>query len=173
MYIVSMVSLMNIHTYTTCTNRHSTIRGQFSQVVKKVSLMTFMNRQHSLSMVSIMNIHGRRIVRLVNTLDDFYQAVVLDNQRNNTREKIQYFFTCVWNSQSVTDTSLAFGTSRSGWWMAKPSPFSIQEVCRNFHGLWRLKHWKIRTSLTDSDVKTFLEGEKTNTRKEKPKVTYS
>ena len=57
--------------------------------------MTFMNRQHSLSMVSIMNIHGRRIVRLVNTLDDFYQAVVLDNQRNNTREKIQYFFTCV------------------------------------------------------------------------------
>ena len=190
-----MVSLTNIHTYTTCMNRHSTIRGQFSQVVKKVSLMTFMNRQHSLSMVSIMNIiyiyiiyyyymnrqhslsimniHGRRIVRLVNTLDDFYQAVVLDNQRNNTREKIQYFFTCVWNSQSVTDTSLAFGTSRSGWWMAKPSPFSIQEVCRNFHGLWRLKHWKIRTSLTDSDVKTFLEGEKTNTRKEKPKVTYS
>ena len=57
--------------------------------------MTFMNRQHSLSMVSIINIHGRRIVRLVNTLDDFYQAVVLDNQRNNTREKIQYFFTCV------------------------------------------------------------------------------
>ena len=57
--------------------------------------MTFMNRQHSLSMVSIMNIHGRRIVRLVNTLDDFYQAVVLDNQRNDTREKIQYFFTCV------------------------------------------------------------------------------
>ena len=193
-----MVSLMNIHTYTTCTNRHSTIRGQFSQVVKKVSLMTFMNRQHSLSMVSIMNIiyiyiiyyyymnrqhslsmvsimniHGRRIVRLVNTLDDFYQAVVLGNQHNNTREKIQFFFTCVWNSQSVTDTSLAFGTSRSGWWMAKPSPFSIQEVCRNFHGLWRLKHWKIRTSLTDSDVKTFLEGEKTNTRKEKPKVTYS
>ena len=54
-----------------------------------------MNRQHSLSMVSIMNIHGRRIVRLVNTLDDFYQAVVLGNQRNNTREKIQYFFTCV------------------------------------------------------------------------------
>ena len=57
--------------------------------------MTFMNRQHSLSMVSIMNIHGRRIVLLVNTLDDFYQAVVLDNHRNNTREKIQYFFTCV------------------------------------------------------------------------------
>ena len=53
--------------------------------------MTFMNRQHSLSMVSIVNIHGRRIVQLVNTLDDFYQAVVLDNQRNNTREKIQYF----------------------------------------------------------------------------------
>ena len=95
MHIVSMVSVMNIHestNRTTCTNRHTTIRGQFSQVVKKVSLMTFMNRQHSLtthfvSMVSIMNIHGRQIVRLVNTLDDFYQAVVLDNHRNNIRKK--------------------------------------------------------------------------------------
>ena len=92
---ISMVSVMNIHESTnraTCTNRHTIIRGQFSQVVEKVSRMTFMNRQHSLttrfvSMVSIMNIHGRQIVRLVNTLDDFYQAVVLDNHRNNIREK--------------------------------------------------------------------------------------
>ena len=56
------------------------------KVVKniKVSLMTFMDRQHSLttrfvSMVFVMKIHDRRIVRLVNTLDDLYQAVVLDN----------------------------------------------------------------------------------------------
>ena len=46
--------------------------------------MTFMDRQHSLttrfvSMVSVMNIHGRRIVPLVNTLDDLYQAMVLDS----------------------------------------------------------------------------------------------
>ena len=71
---------------------HNQGRGQFSQVMEKVSRMTFMNRQQSLttrfvSMVSIMNIHGRQIVRLVNTLDDFYQAVVLDNHRNNIREK--------------------------------------------------------------------------------------
>ena len=45
-----------------------------------------MDRQHSLttrfvSMVSIMNIHGRRIVPLVNTLDDLHQAMVLDRPR--------------------------------------------------------------------------------------------
>ena len=39
-------------------------------MVKKISLMAFMDRKHSLttrfvSMVSVMNIHGRRIVRLV------------------------------------------------------------------------------------------------------------
>ena len=43
-----------------------------------------MDRQHSLttrfvSMVSVMNIHGRRFVPLVNTLDDLYQAMVLDS----------------------------------------------------------------------------------------------
>ena len=35
------------------------------------------------------------------------------------------------------------------------------------------KTLKKSVSLTDSAVQTFLKGEKTNTRKEKPKVTYS
>ena len=40
-----------------------------------------------------------------------------EKSRNNTREKIRYFFTCVWYRQSAADTSLAFRTTRSGWWM--------------------------------------------------------
>ena len=102
-HFVSIVSAVNIHESTTCTtrtNRPTTIWGQFSQSGEKlVSLMTFMDRQHTLttrfvSMISVMNIHGStnrtardcirrlvRIVRLVNALDDLYQAVVLDNPR--------------------------------------------------------------------------------------------
>ena len=40
-------------------------------------------------------------------------------------------------------------------------------VCWNVFGFW-LKNTRITLSLTDSDVRTFLEGEE-----EKPKVTYS
>ena len=102
-HFVSIVSAVNIHESTTCTtrtNRPTTIWGQFSQSGEKlVSLMTFMDRQHTLttrfvSMISVMNIHGStnrtardyirrlvRIVRLVNALDDLYQPVVLDNPR--------------------------------------------------------------------------------------------
>ena len=36
--------------------------------------------------------------------------------RNNTREKFVFFHVC-WYSQSAADTSLSFGTTRSGWWM--------------------------------------------------------
>ena len=65
--------------------------------------MTSMDRQHSLttrfvSMVSVMNIHDStnrttreyirrpvRIARVVNTLDDLYQDVVLDNPKDPVR----------------------------------------------------------------------------------------
>ena len=40
-----------------------------------------------------------------------------EKSRNNTREQIRYFFTCVWYRQSDTDTSLTFGVTRSGWWI--------------------------------------------------------
>ena len=39
----------------------------------------------------------------------------LEKSRNNTREKISYFL--CWYSQSAAYTSLAFGATRSGWWM--------------------------------------------------------
>ena len=41
----------------------------------------------------------------------------LEESRNNTREKISYFFHVCWYSQSATDTSLAFGATRTIWWM--------------------------------------------------------
>ena len=40
-----------------------------------------------------------------------------EKSRDNTREKLRYFFTCVWYRQSAADTSLAFRATRSGWWM--------------------------------------------------------
>ena len=65
-----------------------------------------------------------------------------DKSRNNTREKIWYFFTCVWYRQSAADTSLAFCTTRSGWWM-NGEAFAILNL-RSFvgicFGLWLLKH---------------------------------
>ena len=40
-----------------------------------------------------------------------------EKSRDNTREKLRYFFTCVWYRQSAADTSLAFRATRSGWWL--------------------------------------------------------
>ena len=69
-----------------------------------------------------------------------------EKSRNNTREKIRYFFTCVWYRQSVADMSLPFGATRSGWWM-NGKAFTIHNT-RWFVGIFfrlrQLKHWKIR-----------------------------
>ena len=40
-----------------------------------------------------------------------------EKSRNNTREKMSYFFTCVDIANQLHDTSLAFGATQSGWWM--------------------------------------------------------
>ena len=40
-----------------------------------------------------------------------------EKSRYNTREKISYFFTCVWCSRSAADKSFAFGATRLGRWM--------------------------------------------------------
>ena len=62
---------------------------------------------------------------------------------NNTREKIQYFSSSVWYSQSAADTSLALRASRSGWWMtAKPSPFTIQGRLSEFFWIMAAKTLK-------------------------------
>ena len=60
--------------------------------------MTFMDRQHNLtirfvSIVSVMNIHGWRIVRFVNTLDDLYQAGVLENEEYIAEHMVGVFAT--------------------------------------------------------------------------------
>ena len=60
-------------------------------------------------------------------------------------QKIRYFFTCVWYSQSNADTSLAFSATWSRWWVNSKAFAIFNPVfCRNFLGLWLLKHSKIR-----------------------------
>ena len=55
--------------------------------------------------------------------------------RNNTREKISYFFHVCWYSQSAADTSLAFGALRSGWWMNWNTQHLITRVKNRFAAL--------------------------------------
>ena len=64
-----------------------------------------------------------------------------EKSRNNTREKISYFFTCVdIANQLLTRHSPLAPLGQVDEWTAKPSRFSIQVVCRSFLELWRLKH---------------------------------
>ena len=67
-----------------------------------------------------------------------------EKSRNNTREKMRYFFTCVLYRQSAADTSLAFRATRSNWWMNIKAftTLNTRYFYRNFLGLWWLKHRK-------------------------------
>ena len=70
-----------------------------------------------------------------------------EKSRNNTGEKILgYFFMCVWYCQSDTDTSLAFHTTWSVWWMNRF--FTCRQWCSNFSRRGRTlkykkKNWKL------------------------------
>ena len=91
-----------------------------------------------------------------------------EKSRDNTREKIRYFLTCVWYCQSAADTSLPF----------RATFVSIQGRFSEFFRVMAAKHWKIRianVALTYRQVtfKLNLKGEKTKIWKQKPKVTYS
>ena len=68
-----------------------------------------------------------------------------EKSRNNSREKISYFSTCVdiANQLLLRHSPLA-PLGQVDKWTAKPSRLSIQVFCRSFLKLWRLKHWKIR-----------------------------
>ena len=90
-----------------------------------------------------------------------------EKNRNNTREKISYFSTCV-DNQLLTRHSPLAPPGQVDEGTVKPSRFLIQVVYRSFLKLWRL-NTKRSVSLTDSAAQTFLEGEE----KEKPKITYS
>ena len=64
-----------------------------------------------------------------------------EKNRNNTREKISYFFTCVdIANQLLTRHSPLAPLGQVDKWMAKRSRFSIQVVCRSFLELRQLKH---------------------------------
>ena len=61
--------------------------------------------------------------------------------RNNTREKIRYFFTCVdIANQLLTRHSPLAPLGQVDEWTAKPSRFSIWVICWSFLELWRRKH---------------------------------
>ena len=95
-----------------------------------------------------------------------------EKSRNNTREKIRYFFTCVWYRQSAADTSHAFRATRSGWWMSGKA-FTIlnpRSFVRIFSDYFCLKTEIFVSTLTESDVQTFLEREESQKKKTKRKT---
>ena len=75
------------------------------------------------------------------------------------REKISYFFHVCWYSQSAAYTSLAFGATRSGWWMNGQAFTILNTSCLSeFSRIIAAKTLKKAVSLTNNDVQTFLEG---------------
>ena len=94
--------------------------------------------------------------------------------RNNTREKISYFFHVCWYSQSAADTSLAFGALRSGWWM-NGKAFTILNTSCLSEGSRIMVAKALKNPYRWHTVRFKLskKGKKTSILKEKPKVTYS
>ena len=88
-----------------------------------------------------------------------------EKNRNNTREKISYFSTCV-DNQLLTRHSPLAPPGQVDEGTVKPSRFLIQVVYRSFLKLWRL-NTKRSVSLTDSEAQTFLEGEENQYTKRK------
>ena len=75
------------------------------------------------------------------------------------REKISYFFHVCWYSQSAAYTSLAFGATRSGWWMNGQAFTILNTSCLSeFSRIIAAKTLKKAVSLKNNDVQTFLEG---------------
>ena len=88
-----------------------------------------------------------------------------EKNRNDRREKISYFSTCV-DNQLLTRHSPLAPPGQVDEGTVKPSRFSIQVVYRSFLKLWRL-NTKRSVSLTDSEAQTFLEGEENQYTKRK------
>ena len=64
-----------------------------------------------------------------------------------------------WYSQSAADTSLAFGATRSGWWMNGKAFTILNTSCLSKLSRITAAKTQKSVSLTDSEVQTFLEGE--------------
>ena len=73
-----------------------------------------------------------------------------------------------WYSQSAAYTSLAFGATRSGWWMnGKAFTILITSCLSELSWIMVAKTLKKSVSLTDNEVQTFLEGEENQYTKRK------
>ena len=84
-----------------------------------------------------------------------------------------YFFTC-WYSQSAADTPLAFGATRSGWWMKGKALTILNTSCLSeFHQIMTAKTFKNPYRWQTERFKLSYKAKKTNKLKEKPKVTHS
>ena len=75
------------------------------------------------------------------------------------REYFLVFFHVYWYSKSAADTSLAFGTTRSGWWMNGKALTILNKSCLSkLSQIMASKTLKKYVLLTDSEVQTFLQG---------------
>ena len=94
-----------------------------------------------------------------------------EKSRNNAREKITYFFTCVdINSQLLTRHSPLAPLSQVDEWMAKSSRFSIHGHLSDLSRIVAAKTLKYPyrwQTVTNCEVQTFLEGEKNQHTKRK------
>ena len=97
-----------------------------------------------------------------------------EKSRNNTREKISYFFRCVdIANQLLTRHSPLAPIYQVDEWTAKLSRFSMQVVSRSFLELWRLRHKKIRIADRQWGSNFSRKGGKPIYLKKEPNVTYS
>ena len=82
-------------------------------------------------------------------------------------KKIRYFFTCVWYRQSAAERHTPFTPlGQVDEWTVKPSPFSIQCRLSEYFRIMSAKKTEIFVStLTESDVQTFLEREENQNTK--------
>ena len=97
-----------------------------------------------------------------------------EKSRNNTYEKISYFFTCVDIANQLLIRHLPLAPlDQVDKWMAKPSQFSIQVVCLENLQIMAAETLKNMYCWQTVRFKLSQKGKKTNILKEKLKVTYS
>ena len=90
-----------------------------------------------------------------------------EKPKQHTWKNIVFFHVC-WYSQSAADTSLAFGATRSGWWMNGKAFTILDTTCLSeLSRITAAKTLKNSVSLTDSEVQTFLKGKENQYTKRK------
>ena len=121
-----------------------------------------------------MALYFRSYIFLSHKLRCYRRISGLEKSRNNTREKLSYFFHVCWYSQSAADTSLAFGALRSGGWM-NGKVFTILNTSCLSEGSRIMAAKALKNPYRWHTVRFKLseKGKKTSILKEKPKVTYS